>query len=208
MRLLSSKSYDPGKCLEIRHRGSMQPLFLPLQLAAAGISAAHQHITTQCSTDQSAFLVHSTLPGLFGKGSRAQPLAKQPSWGFTQHVMLSWLWFVYGLIYKESQILSQVRFISGQTALTPFISVLIYTHQTKYLQIISLLNFPKRISSGTFKPRQPTRLVKWVWNCNSSQHKVPTLQSLERMILYLVNLFKMLPRNCLILHGWCNTFPT
>lgn len=79
MRLLSSKSYDPGKCLEIRHRGSMQPLFLPLQLAAAGISAAHQHITTQCSTDQSAFLVHSTLPGLFGKGSRAQPLAKQPS---------------------------------------------------------------------------------------------------------------------------------
>lgn len=66
------------------HRGSMQPPFLPPQLSAAGIPTAHQRITTQCSPDQSAFPVHPTLPGLFSEGSRAQPLAKQPSWGFTQ----------------------------------------------------------------------------------------------------------------------------
>lgn len=49
------------------HRGSMQPPFLPSQLAAAGIPTALQH-----------------RAGLLSEGSRARALAKQPSWGFTQ----------------------------------------------------------------------------------------------------------------------------
>lgn len=84
------------------HRGNMHPFFLPPQLAA-GIPIAHQHITTQCSPDQSAFPVHPTLPGLFSEGSRAQSLAKQPSGGLTQCVCCPDCGLFMGLYIKSAR---------------------------------------------------------------------------------------------------------
>lgn len=57
-----------------------------LPTRAAGIPATPQHIPTPWSQNQSALPVQPTLTGLFSEGSRAQHLAKQPSWGFAQRV--------------------------------------------------------------------------------------------------------------------------
>lgn len=166
-------------------------------------TTANQHITIQTALS----LVYSTPSGLFSEDSRDQSLAKQPSRGFSQRVRCSSACGLFtGSYIKTARFSAKSSLSQGKLHLRPFISVLIYTHQTKYLQIFSLLNLPKRILPGPFQSRQPARVVKWAWSFNSGQHKVPALQSLEGMILYLINLFKKLPRNCLILHGWWHCF--
>lgn len=172
------------------HRGRMQPPFLHHSWLLLG---SPQLSSTPPPQQHSA--------GLLSEASRAQALAKQPSWGFTQRVCCPDCGLFMGSYIKSARFSAKSYLSLGKLHLCHLFQPW-FTH----IKQNTCKSFPFSTSPGTSKPRQSARVVKWVWNFNSGQRKVPTLQSLEGMILYLINLQKMLPRNCLILHRWWQCF--
>lgn len=99
---LFSWSYDSGKCLEIRLCTEGVHSLPSSHHSLLLLGSPQLSSTPQSCPEQSCFArVASPSPG------QAALLRLHTT------CLLSWLWFVYGLVYKECQILSQVPFISA-----------------------------------------------------------------------------------------------